>query len=105
MDKQAVRIGQKFLSKARKVFRVDSLILFGSRARGDHFITSDFDFVMVSDDFGRIPFIFRASELYDYWDEDVDLEILCYTRKEFERKKGQFGIVRRAVEEGIVIRI
>lgn len=103
MDKKSIRIAKKFGNKLKKKFKVGKLVLFGSRARGDHFSTSDFDFVLVSDDFKEIPFIFRASGLFDYWNEKVDLEILCYTLEEFERKRKQFGIVRKAVEEGIEI--
>jgi len=43
----------------------------------------------------------RPSELYDYWDEAVDIEAICYTPQEFARKMKQHGIVRNAVKEGI----
>ena len=62
---------------------------------------SDFDFVIVSEDFKNIPFIFRASKIYDYWNQKQDIEPLCYTPEEFEKKKKQIGIVRQAVKEGI----
>lgn len=103
MDRKAIKVARKFLKKIKKDFSVDKFILFGSRARGDNFNTSDFDFVIVSPNFKDIPFIFRASEFYDYWDEDVDFEMLCYTEEEFERKKRQQGIVKKAVLEGISI--
>lgn len=38
------------------------------------------------------------------WDGPVDLEPLCYTPEEFEKKKKQIGIVSEAVKEGIEIK-
>jgi len=103
MDKQSVKIAKEFAEKIKKVFLIKKIILFGSRARGDNLKESDYDFLIVSDDFEKTKFIFRASELYDFWGESVDMEPLCYTVEEFKRKKKQFGIVRTAVEEGVEI--
>lgn len=80
---------------------VNRLILFGSRARGDNFVTSDFDFVIVSDDFMGVPFVRRAAPLYDLWDSRRDLEMLCYTISEWRRLRGRRGILLNAQEEGI----
>lgn len=104
MDKKAIKVANNFLKKIKKDFSVKKFILFGSRARGDNFNTSDFDFIIVSEDFKKTPFIFRASDFYDYWDESVDFELLCYTEDEFERKRKQQGIVKKAVLEGIELK-
>ena len=103
MDKQSIQIAEKFLRNLKKNLNIKKLILFGSRARGDNFLTSDFDFIVVSDDFKNKQFILRPGELYDYWDEKFDIEPICYTIKEFEIKKKQKGIVQEAVKEGIEI--
>ncbi len=103
MDKQSVKIAKEFAKKLRKKFDIQKLLLFGSRARGDNLKNSDFDFIIVSKDFKKKPFILRASDLYDYWDQPVDIEPLCYTPEEYERKKMQIGIVKTAVDEGIEI--
>ncbi|MBD3203414.1 nucleotidyltransferase [Candidatus Woesearchaeota archaeon] len=103
MDKKTAKTINKFSSKLKKKFAPTKLILFGSRSRGDNFKQSDFDFILVSKKFNGIPFIIRASKIYDYWDEEVDLEIICYTPEEFKRKKNQKGLVKKAVEEGIEI--
>ena len=42
---------------------------------------------------------------YDSWDADFPLEIICYTPSEFEKKSAQIGIVKDAVESGIVIEL
>ncbi|MFX0196169.1 MAG: nucleotidyltransferase domain-containing protein [Candidatus Hodarchaeota archaeon] len=39
---------KRFASALKKRINVNRLILFGSRDRGDNFVTSDFDFVLVS---------------------------------------------------------
>jgi len=101
MDRETAKITKKFAERIRKTYSPAKIILFGSRARGDHFLKSDFDFIIVSKKFQGTKFITRLSEIYDYWDEPVDIEAICYTPEEFKRKSKQYGIVRKAVEEGI----
>ena len=101
MDKESIKIAKNFANKIRKKFMISKIILFGSRARGDYFKNSDYDFIAVGNYFKGKPFIFRASEFYDYWDEKKDIEILCYTPEEFKRKSKEIGIVREAIKEGI----
>lgn len=103
MDKHSIKIAKEFFKRIKKRFDVQQLILFGSRARGDNFKHSDYDFIVVSKKFKDQKFVLRPSDFYDYWDKKEDLEIICYTPEEFERKKRQIGIVRTAVEEGVVI--
>ena len=104
MDKQSIKVAKKFGKKIKRKFDVKNLILFGSRARGDNLKYSDYDFIIVSNKFKGKKFVLRASDLYDYWNEKQDLEVICYTPKEFERKKKQIGIVKTAVEKGIEIK-
>ncbi len=93
-----------FKKKVNKKFNLQQFILFGSRARGDYLLRSDVDILLVSSDFQKLDFRQRMAEVITYWDEMVDLEPLCYTPEEFERKKKQIGIVRQAVKEGIEIK-
>ena len=101
MDQATTKIANKFASRIKKAYAPEQIILFGSRARGDHFKTSDFDFTIVSDKFRGTPFPERPSAMYDFWDEAVDLEAICYTPEEFANKLRQHGIVRTAAKEGI----
>ncbi len=103
MDRETTRLAKQFARKVKKKYNPAKVILFGSRARGDHLKKSDFDFVVISEKFKKKLFIYRASDLYDFWDSPIDIEPLCYTPKEFERKKKQIGIVQQAVKEGIEI--
>jgi len=104
MDKQSIQVAQDFHKRIKKKFKFNKLILFGSRARGDNLKNSDFDFIIISKEFENKPFFLRPSEFFDYWKLNVDLEIICYTPQEFEKKKNQIGIVQQAFKEGIEIK-
>jgi predicted nucleotidyltransferase len=82
MDRETLVVSKRFAKALKKQIKVNRLILFGNRARGDHFVTSDFDFVLVSDDFLGLPFVRRAARLYDLWHSDRDLKVICYTPEE-----------------------
>jgi predicted nucleotidyltransferase len=101
MDRKTIAIAKKFAARIKKVYKPEKIILFGSRVRGDNFKTSDFDFIIVSKKFAGMPFIERLSKMYDYWDENVDLEAICYTPEEFKRKSKGHGIVKKAIREGV----
>jgi predicted nucleotidyltransferase len=103
MDRETSVTVRHFAAALKKRMNVDGLILFGSRARGDHFVTSDFDFVLVSKDFSGTPFTTRASRLYDLWPSRCDLEALCYTPEEWARLKDRRAILLNAQREGVVI--
>ncbi len=91
-----------FVAKVRRHYKLEKAILFGSRARGDQFNDSDYDVLLVSDDFKGIFFPQRIARMYDFWAHyPAEIEPLCYTHDEFEQKKKELGIVRQAVAEGI----
>lgn len=94
---------RKYLKNLKKRLKIDKSILFGSRARGDYFLDSDVDLIIVSPDFKDINFRERMADLLERWDEEINLEVIGYTPEEFERKKKQIGIVKTAIEEGIEI--
>ena len=91
------------MENVKKDYSIERVIFFGSRSRNDHLECSDFDVIVVSDDFEKIFFTDRISKMYKYWKSPKSLEIFCYTLKEFERKKRQLCIVKKAVETGIII--
>ena len=80
-------------------------IFFGSRARGDHPLSSDHLFIIVSDGFKDEPCPCRGVALYDYWTAEHPVEALRYTVKEFERKSRHICIVREALRKGIEIEL
>ena len=74
---------------------INSAFLFGSRARGDYLEESDWDIMIVSQEFADIPFPDRATIFL----KRVPLrrvELLCYTEKEFQERAGELGIVAEA---------
>jgi hypothetical protein len=99
-NERVKKILKIYLKKINKKFRIEKAILFGSRARGDYLLDSDVDIIIVSKDFGKLKFKERMSEAITEWNEYIDIEPLCYTPEEFERKKKQLGIVHQAVKEG-----
>jgi len=90
-----------FLERLAQRYRLERVILFGSRARGDELRGSDYDFIIVSPDFEGIPWIQRPVGIYEIWEHPPGVEPLCYTPAEFARKCQQLGIVAEALKEGI----
>lgn len=93
----------EFIERVKKKFEPKSIILFGSRARGEELKGSDYDLIVISERFQGVPFLERLSMLYEVWDLDRDADILAYTPKEFEEKRKEIGIVKKATEEGLTI--
>jgi predicted nucleotidyltransferase len=80
--------------------RVDGMILFGSRARGDWLLSSDADLMIVSPDFGGLRFPNRSAEVLRHWRGRVDLEVFCYTPGEIAMHGRGVGIIAQALKEG-----
>lgn len=89
-----------YLAFVSRRWRIEKAILFGSRARDEYLLESDVDLILVSPDFAAMPFRTRLGDALEGWNANVDLEVLCYTPEEFERKKHDLGIVQQAVKEG-----
>jgi hypothetical protein len=95
---------ERFLAGLRQ-FHLDRAILFGSCATGEWIEESDIDLILVSDDFEGVFFPDRTSLVHKYWPYRHGLDVLCYTRREFEKKRKMLGIVQTALEEGISLPI
>ena len=93
-----------FLQKVRSRYRISQAIFFGSRVREDHLKESDYDIILVSEDFQGIFFTKRSALMYDFWDHwPLEIEPFCYTPEEFEHKKNQIGLIGQALKEGIFL--
>lgn len=77
----------RFAELVRKHFDTNAILLFGSRARGDHLTDSDYDFIIVSPDFSGMPYLDRIKQVFLRTRSTLAADILCYTAEEFERKK------------------
>lgn len=71
-----------YLERLRDRVKVQSLVVFGSRARNDHWVDSDIDIVVVSPSFERMSRRDRIGLLLDDWGGKPALEPLGYTREE-----------------------
>lgn len=100
---QNIILVRKFKRNIKKIVKLDKLILFGSRARGTFNTYSDFDLIIVSDDFKDIPWYKRPAKLYVMWKEDYPVEILCYTPEEFKKRANKIGIISEALNKGTEI--
>lgn len=91
----------RFLAVIKEKYSPEKVLLFGSRARGDHLIDSDVDMIIVSKKFEGVNWLKRIRDVSVYWEGLVPLEPICYTPAEFEEKKNMIGIVSEAVKEGV----
>ena len=98
-----VRQLQHFRSKIQARYKVERMILFGSRARGKTHRFSDVDLIVVSPHFRRKNIVARASPLYLEWDLDFPVDFLCYTPEEFAALSRRPSLVKVVLSEGIPI--
>lgn len=103
MDREAFEEVRKFVERLRKCLRIEKAIFFGSRVRDDWLEGSDVDLILVSPDFEGVFFTDRMVQVRACWESKYGLEVFCYTPEEFQRKARQISIVRKALEEGVVI--
>ena len=94
---------REFIKKVKEKFKPEKVLLFGSRARGEHLESSDYDILIVSERFRGYEFKERIVEAYRLIDKPLNVEILCYTPEEFERRSKELCIVKRAAEEGVPV--
>jgi len=97
---QVIRRLQALKRRLQRRIRVDRMILFGSRARGDWLLTSDADVMIVSPDFAGRRFVDRSAEILRHWRGRVDLEAFCYTPAEIAERRHEIGIIAQALKEG-----
>ncbi len=101
-QKKALIVALKeFIWKVKKKVKVEQIILFGSRARGTAKKTSDIDLLIISKDFEKIKSFKRAQSLYLLWNQPYDIDLICLTPQELNKKQHEIGLVQDALKEGI----
>ena len=79
------------------------VILFGSQARGDFTPYSDVDLILIGD--FKEKFMKRASKLLTYNKSNLNIEICCYTKKEFEKMFSDGNaLILDAIYEGLPLK-
>lgn len=92
-----------FLARLDESIQPEKVILFGSRSGYDYTEGSDFDLIVVSKKFKGVPWVKRAPMVIRLWDMPLDLEVICLTPKEFERRSDELSIVGEAVKSGVEV--
>lgn len=82
---------------------VETVVLFGSQARGTPGSDSDVDVIVVSRAFEGMRPLDRAVIARRSWQLPHPVDILCYTPAQFDRLKKEISIVSTALEEGVEI--
>ncbi len=91
---------RRFRRRISGRYKIERMLLFGSRARGTARPDSDVDLILVSRRFRGKNAIDRAAPLYLEWDLPYSVDFLCYTPQEFEAFSRRGGLVRQALQEG-----
>jgi predicted nucleotidyltransferase len=92
-----------FLVRIRSALRPERVILFGSRARGDHRSDDGFDLLVVSRKFDGVRWVERPAMVLAFWDLPFDLEALCLTPAEFKKGSHELSIIGVATSEGLAL--
>jgi uncharacterized protein len=103
------RVGRETFSeivrRIRAVATPQKIVLFGSRARGDHRPDSDIDILVIAE--SPLPRHRRSIPLYAALADlslDVDTEVVVYTPAEVEEWRGAGGaFITTALREGTVL--
>ena len=102
MDKKKSEI-IKELKKFKVKNHISKIIFFGSRAKKKHGKNSDVALIVVSPQFKGVKSFKRAPTIRLKLNLDHPVDMLCYTPREFDEKKGEPTIVREAIKDGIEI--
>lgn len=93
----------EFISEINKIVKINCIILFGSQARGDFTPYSDVDLILIGD--FKEKFMKRASKLLTYNKSNLNIEIFCYTKKEFEKMFSDGNaLILDAIYEGLPLK-
>jgi predicted nucleotidyltransferase len=100
MDKNPISPIEPFLSRVKKELSPQKILLFGSKARGEDWKRSDYDFIIVSEKFQGMHWLERIARVVRLWDLPVEIDVLPYTLEEFADKSVNSSTVRSALKEG-----
>ena len=101
-DRKISKSVKKLVHKIEQKYRPETILLYGSLARGDFHEGSDLDMIVVAD--FKEHFFDRIGGLLELNKTAMDFEPLAYTPLEFRRmiKEGR-PLIRTALREGVVV--
>ena len=92
-----------YLNKVKEAFNA-KVILFGSRARGNALLESDYDLCIISEEFKGMNLRKRLEELYNLMlNNPFNAEIIAVTPEEFSRLSKTLTIYRDIRKYGVPI--
>lgn len=99
---------RRYLERISDRWRLDGAYLGGPALTGEtdphDELTPGYTVVLVSDGFNEVPWLERvyvARSLWDALEMGSTVEVHCYTRAEFERKRDSMPAVRDATWHGL----
>lgn len=103
MDKAAlIKELKRFKQKIGQIYKIQKMILFGSRANGKPKKESDVDLIIVGNFEGKNN-LQRAPPLYIAWDIDLPVDFICLTPEEYRSLARRITIAREAARTGVDI--
>ena len=94
---------KKFKKKLEKKYKIEKMILFGSRLKKTKpKKDSDVDLIVVGE-FKEKTNLKRAPKLHLQWNINLPVDFLCYTPEEFNNLSKKTTIIKDALKKGIII--
>jgi len=100
IDAEIILSLKKYIEKVKEIYKVDSVILFGSYAKGTNKEDSDIDVAIVSSEFEDIYDV-MAELMGLTWNLDTRIEPHPIKAKDFEEKTNPF--IHEIIETGIKV--
>lgn len=102
-DKWLIRFQKEALPIIKREFKPESVIIFGSRVKGNAQEDSDIDVIVVSQYFDEIPFLRRMPLISKKVSFPKHVDYFCYTPDEYIRMKDESSIIMDALENALEI--
>ena len=99
MDKEL----KKFITDVRKTFSDAKIMLFGSRAKGTNRIDSDYDLIIISKLFEKIPIVERPYNVWMTSKANLAADILCYSPAEVKKVAKNSTVLRDAMTYAVTL--
>ena len=94
---------KKFTGDIRRSFRGAKIMLFGSRANGTARSDSDYDLIIISKYFEKIPILDRPYEIWMKSKANIAADLLCYAPAEVNKIAKSSFILREALKHAVTI--
>lgn len=92
-----------FLKDIRRMYQDAKVYLFGSRARGDARPESDYDLIIVSRQFDKIPFVNRGGTIWKNSQVGIAADLVCYTPEEFKKISKTSYVLKDALKYAVQV--